>query len=142
MDIRSIDIVGTARDGYELDVIHPVTNESTGIKITVIGAMTPSYRDDMHLLMADIDDFRDSLRIDEAKSKKEKAELQNKLTAYDDKKTAELLAKYTKGWTGMVEDGKPLEFSQETAARVYLEYPIIRGQVQKAMTTLSNFIKA
>lgn len=142
MDIRVLDIIGTATKGYELEVINPVSGNPLGLKITVVGAMTPAYKDDMQILMADIEDYRDSLKIDDAKSKTAKAELQNKLSKYDDQKTAEFLARYTKSWDGMIEDGKPVEFNQVNASRVYLEYPVIRGQVQKAMTSLANFIKA
>jgi hypothetical protein len=56
-------------------------------------------------------------------------------------KTASFLAKYTVGWTNIDEDGKPVEFSEKEAARIYLKYPVIRGQVLSASMDVRNFIK-
>jgi len=56
-------------------------------------------------------------------------------------KTSELLAKYTISWKGIEENGKELKFSEKEANRIYLNFPIIRGQVLTAAMNVRNFIK-
>ena len=56
-------------------------------------------------------------------------------------KTAAMLARYTIGWEGAEENGKPLKFSEKTAERIYLKFPIIRAQVLTAAMDVRNFIK-
>lgn len=56
-------------------------------------------------------------------------------------KTAALLAKYTLGWENMEEHNVVIEFSVIEATRIYLKYPLIRGQVLKAASDVRNFIK-
>lgn len=55
--------------------------------------------------------------------------------------TASLLAKYTIEWSGLEENGEPLKFSLANAERIYLDYPIIRGQILAAAMNVRNFIK-
>lgn len=55
-------------------------------------------------------------------------------------KTAALLAKYTVGWKGLEENGTPVEFSVKEAERIYVKYPLIRGQVHAAISDVRNFI--
>lgn len=61
--------------------------------------------------------------------------------ADDVEKTAALLAKFTVGWSGIEEGGSLLEFSENTAKRIYRDFPIIRGQVLAAALDVRNFIK-
>lgn len=61
--------------------------------------------------------------------------------ADDPEKTAALLAKFTVGWENLEENGKPVEFGEETAKRIYLAYPLIRGQILNAAMDVRNFIK-
>lgn len=143
MDIRNIDVVGASTKGYEFELINPASKEGMGIFITVKGAMSPEYKDDMVILNAEIDDYNEQIDADlgDKPSKKKLAEAQNKKNKFDVEKTCELLAKYTIGWRGMVEDSKEVEFSKDAAKRIYQEYPIIRGQAQSQMMQLANFIK-
>jgi hypothetical protein len=62
------------------------------------------------------------------------------IKADDAKKTASFLAKFTKGWENIEENGKPVNFSIKEAERVYLDYPIIRSQVLSAAMDVKNFI--
>ena len=55
--------------------------------------------------------------------------------------TSALLAKYTISWKGLEENGKEVKFSEKEAERIYLNFPIIRGQVLAAVMNVRNFIK-
>jgi hypothetical protein len=142
MDISKINIVKAATDGIDVDIINPATNESLGLKIRVIGAMSANYKDEMFLLLAEVEDYQETNKVSDPATKKQKAEAQIKADKFDTELTAKFLAKYTIGWQEMEENGKPVPFSTAEAERIYLEYPIIRGQVQRAMMDISNFIKA
>lgn len=45
----------------------------------------------------------------------------------------ELLAKCTKGWINVEEDGKQVEFSYDNAVDMYTKYPVLRNQVLAAI---------
>lgn len=142
MDISKINIVKAATDGIDVDIVNPSTNEKTDLKIRVTGAMSTAYKDDIFILQAEIEDFKDSNKVADDATKKQQAEYQLKVEKFDDALTAKFLAKYTIGWEGLEENGKTVKFSKEEAERIYLEYPIISSQIQRAMTDISNFIKA
>lgn len=141
MDISKINIIKTATEGIDVEIVNPANGEKTDLKIKVTGAMSTAYKDDMVLLLAEIEDYKEQNKVDEKATRKQKAENEIKLNKFDDEITANFLAKYTIGWSGMEENGKPIEFSIKQAERIYLEYPIIRSQVQRAMMDISNFIK-
>lgn len=142
MDISKIDIIGASNKGFDVEIINPATNEPLGLTITVVGGMSTAYKDDMFLLFAELEDYTDKNTVDESASKKEKAQTKLKADKFEEGLIAKFLAKYTKSWSGMVENGMEIEFSEKEAERIYAEYPLIRNQVQKAMLTVSNFIKA
>lgn len=142
MDISKIDIVGASNNGVEVDILNPVNNEPIGLKIRVVGAMSTNYKDDMVLMFAELEDLKAKFELPETATKKQKAEANIKAEKLDEELTAKFLAKYTIGWEGMVEHGKKIKFSEEEAERIYRQYPLIRGQVQKGMTTVANFLQA
>ena len=142
MDISKIDVVGASNNGVTVDIINPSTNEALGLSIVVVGAMSTNYKDDMAMLYAELEDYTEQNKVADDASRKDKAKANIKINKYDEELTAKFLAKYTKSWYGMVENGKEIPFSEKEAERIYLEYPIIRGQVQKAMLDISNFFKA
>lgn len=61
--------------------------------------------------------------------------------ADDIEKTAGFLSRYTVGWENLQENGADVEFTVETAARIYKDFPIIRSQVLSAAMDVRNFIK-
>lgn len=142
MDISKLDIVGASKEGVDVDILNPINKEPIGLKIRVVGAMSLECKDDMAILFAELEEFTEANKAPDNANKKEQAKAQLLINKFDDEITAKFLAKYTKGWTGMVENGKEIEFSQSEAERIYLQYPIIKGQVQSGMMTVSNFIKA
>lgn len=144
MDIKSLDIISAAREGVEIDIIHPVTKQPMDIKIHVQGAMSPEYKDAMGIMLAEIEDFNADVDagLGDKPTKKALAQAKSKKDAFDVEQTADLLAKFTTGWTGMIENGKEIQFSQKEAKRIYAEYPLIRSQVQDGCFTIANFLKA
>ena len=53
----------------------------------------------------------------------------------------DLLAKCTKGWKNVEEDGKPVEFSYENAVKMYTAYPPLRNQVLNAVHDIRAMIE-
>ena len=60
--------------------------------------------------------------------------------ADDVEKTADFLARFTIGFENVEENGKHVKFSEKEAARIYKDYPVIRGQVMAAAIDIRNFI--
>lgn len=142
MDISKLNIAKASADGIDIEITNPMDDKPIGLTIKVVGAMSSNYRDDMVLLLAEIEDFKEQNKLPDNATKRQKAEMQLKVEKFDDELTAKFLAKYTIGWQGMEENGKEVKFSQAEAERIYSEYTLIRGQVQKGMMDISNFIKA
>lgn len=53
----------------------------------------------------------------------------------------ELLAKCTKGWKNVEEDGKPVEFSYDNAVRMYTAYPYLRNQILAAIHDVKSMLE-
>lgn len=53
----------------------------------------------------------------------------------------ELLAKCTKGWKNVEEDGKQMEFSFDNAVYMYSSYPFLRNQVLAAIHDLRSMLE-
>lgn len=62
-------------------------------------------------------------------------------TEQSDELYIEMLAKCTKGWKGIEEDGKVVEFSFENAIRMYTDYPFLRNQVLQATHDLKSMLE-
>jgi phage/plasmid-associated DNA primase len=54
--------------------------------------------------------------------------------------SVELLAKCTKGWSGITESGKEVPFSYENAVKLYTKYLWLREQIDRFMADRSNFL--
>ena len=54
----------------------------------------------------------------------------------------QFLAKLTMGWTGMSENGEPIELTLETAIDTYTKHQWIREQVDAFISDRANFTKA
>ena len=62
-------------------------------------------------------------------------------TEQSDELYIEMLAKCTKGWKGIEEDGKAVEFSQDNAIRMYTDYPFLRQQVLEAIHDIKSMLE-
>ena len=94
-DLAKLDTAKVAEEGAELRVAHPTTGEDLGITITLIGTDSKTFRD-----------ISKSRATASLKKKTREIDLdQNESDAVD------LLAKCTKGWSGITENGKEVVFS-------------------------------
>ena len=52
-----------------------------------------------------------------------------------------MLAAATVGWDGLNENGKPIEFSEQAAIELYTRYPLIKIQIDNALSDDTNFLQ-
>lgn len=123
-DLAKLDTAKVAEEGVELHVAHPTTGEDLGIVITLIGTDSKTFRD-----------ISKSRATASLKKKTREIDLdQNESDA------VELLAKCTKGWTGITENGKEVAFSYDNAVQLYTKYLWLREQIDRFMADRSNFL--
>ena len=123
-DLATLDTAKVAEEGAELRVAHPTTGEDLGIKISLIGM--------------DSKTFRDISKARATASLKKKSRDVN----FDqgEAESIELLAKCTKGWEGITEDGIEVPFSYENAVKLYTKYLWLKEQVDRFIVDRSNFL--
>lgn len=139
-DIAQLDIVSTSEEGFDVHIVNPKTDESTGIVIKVQGAFSARFQELM------------------AKQRKREAMRQRsavaKAVAEEEDETPSVLAEAALNW-GTVDEkdekvinwgeinegGKQVKFSKAEALRIFTAYPLIRGQVLTAAMDVKNFIK-
>ena len=123
-DLAKLDTAKVAEEGAELHVAHPTTGEDLGITITLIGTDSKTFRD-----------ISKSRATASLKKKTREIDLdQNESDA------VELLAKCTKGWAGITENGKEVAFSHDNAVQLYTKYLWLREQIDRFMADRSNFL--
>ena len=123
-DLAKLDTAKVAEEGAELRVAHPTTGEDLGITITLIGTDSKTFRD-----------ISKSRATASLKKKTREIDLdQNESDA------VELLAKCTKGWTGITENGKEVAFSYDNAVQLYTKYLWLREQIDRFMADRANFL--
>ena len=123
-DLATLDTSKVAEEGAELLVSHPTTGEDLGIKITLIGTDSKTFRD-----------ISKSRATASLKKKSREIDLdQNESDA------VELLAKCTKGWSGITENGKDIPFTHDNAVQLYTKYLWLREQIDRFMADRSNFL--
>lgn len=62
--------------------------------------------------------------------------------AQQERNAAELFAAVTTGWKNMLLGGQELEFSQENAMKLYVDYPWIRAQIDEFIADRGNYFKS
>lgn len=132
VDLSSIDTVKGSNEGFDVRIYHPGTNEDLDIVINILGK--------------DSDEFQ---KVSRAQNKKRMAKMtkggfRNTAVPVEEieQDSIQLLAACTKSWSGIVVDGKPVEFSQDNAVMIYERFPWIKEQVDVAMGDRANFIKS
>ena len=123
-DLATLDTAKVAEEGAELLVSHPTTGEDLGIKITLIGTDSKTFRD--------ISKIRATMAL---KKKSREIDLDQ-----NEQDSIELLARCTKGWSGITENGKDIPFSHENAVELYTKYLWLREQIDRFMADRSNFL--
>lgn len=123
-DLATLDTAKVAEEGAELHVAHPTTGEDLGIKITLIGTDSKTFRD-----------ISKSRATASLKKKSREIDLDQ-----NEAESVELLAKCTKGWSGITEGGVEVKFSYENAVKLYTKYLWLREQIDRFMADRSNFL--
>jgi hypothetical protein len=134
IDLSSIDTVKGSNEGFDVRIYHPGTNEDMDITIRVLGK--------------DSDEFQ---KVSRAQSKKRMAKMtkggfRNPNTAVPveevEQDGIQLLAACTKGWSGVIVEGKEVPFSTDNAVMIYERFPWIKEQIDTAIGDRANFIKS
>jgi hypothetical protein len=132
MDLKKVDFVDGANSGFTLVVFDPATMVDTDISITVLGRDSDIYR---------------QLAANQSRKRLGKMAKAGRVTAGTmsldefENDAMELLVACTTAWENISIDGVPVEYSKESARRVYKEYPFIKEQVEAAITDRANFSK-
>ena len=121
MDLRKFDSITLADKGVEL-VLDPKTATNPGAGIFLHGADSAAHK----AKRREID-----LRNSERRSPPSPDDIEAQ--------TFEILVACTKGWHGLIEDGKELVFSPAEAEKLYRNYPEIRYRVADFIFTRANF---
>lgn len=133
MDLSKINLEKMAEQGADMELMHPVDNEvmlqdnKSPITIKLVGTDSKAYRNKN----------RDFQRKRIAKMTKSRTKTIDYTVSDED--ACELLAECTIGWSGIVVEGKPLEFSKENAEILYMQFNWIREQVDAFIGDRANF---
>jgi hypothetical protein len=132
MDLSKINISQSAELGASMSLEHPVTGDAlvdeSGKPITIelMGMDSPEYRNKQREIQ--------SRRMSKLMKGKGSPML-------SDAEACELLASATKGWAGIVEEGKTVKFSTKAAFDLYMSHFWIREQVDVFIADRANFFK-
>lgn len=132
MDITKYNVEKMAEQGAWLDLEHPATGDVIGtedkpVRIKLLGTDSKAWRNKN----------REFQRKRIAKLKRNKS--RDIDYSASEEETSDMLAACTIGWEGIEENGEAMEFSQETAERLYLEMGWIREQVDAFVGDRANF---
>lgn len=134
MDLAKLDLVEHANKGAVMEVMHPITGENLldregrAVTITLLGADSSQMRNEMS-----------------DRARKQLAKKQTKqIMSIDDAESAsaELLSAITVSWSGIEENGEPIQCNRENAKTIYTKYSWLRLQVDSFVSDRSNFFKA
>lgn len=133
MDLSKFSGISSAfEDGVEIDILHPITNAKTGLKVKVA-----SYQSErVNAVQRRI--ANRSLR-DNKRNPKKTATVEELEEA-----STEILAAAVVGWSGFELKGKPIECNRENVLSV-LNNPdlwFIREQIDKAADDVTAFMQA
>lgn len=134
MKNMDVDTVAACNAGAEIEFLHPVTNQPTGMFVTIVGKDSDIWQ---QLTNDSID--KERRRQFMAQKKGKVAEPRSK--SETDREVVEMLAAGTTGFRDVVLDGEPLPFSEENAIKLYTKRPAFKQQVDEAIANLENFIK-
>lgn len=130
-----IDTVAACDAGAEIELLHPATNEPTGMFVSIVGR-------DSAVFQALIAKAADAERRRQFAAQKRGKVAEPKLYADSVREGIEMLAAATLGFKNIVLDGEPLSFSEANAVRFYTKRPAFKTQVDEAIANLENFIKS
>jgi hypothetical protein len=116
MDINTLYTVDAHEEGAEIRIISPLDGKETDFYITLQGVDSKAYR-------------------------KAVRAYHKKLIAEEEGGEIDLLIAITKGWRGLSDGNKEIEFSALRAKAVYENAPNVATQVDRFVSDRTNFIK-
>lgn len=142
LDIGEIDTASASDAGADMELLHPISQEPTGIFFTMLGKHGEVFRDTVR--------ERVNKRVKQESLASRKGKPLEPRTAEEvEREAIELLAAMTIGWHAgdKAEQvipflGEQLPFNTANALRVYRERLWVREQADAFIGDLENFIKA
>lgn len=119
------DLTPLQETGTEVPITHPGTGEPLGIKMVVVGPDSKRQKAATSAIIAE----RAELRIRKISAARLEEEA-NRIAA------ASIIA-----WSGVVENGKEIEYSPSVALGLLVRYPFIREQISSYAGDRANFLK-
>lgn len=116
-------------EGTPLEILHPSSNQPTGVKIWLSSKDSPAFRK----LQNAIVDAR--LKASTGSGKRSTPTI-----AAIDGDTYRLLASVTKSWEGVEWNGAVLECTPENAVMLYEKIPWLKDQVDAFINERANFL--
>lgn len=125
-DLNSFsNLTSSQESGTEVQITHPGTGEPLGITMQVAGPDSKRQKAATSLIIAERADMR-LRKITAARLEDEN----NRIAA------ASIIS-----WSGVIEDGKEIEYSPSVALGLLIRYPFIREQIVSYSGDRANFLK-
>lgn len=132
MDLNQINVTAGAETGAFMELEHPVSGDvlmdekGKPMGIELIGTDSAEYRNKQREIQS-----RRMTKLMKGKGS----------PILSDAETCELLASATRGWSGIVENGKDIKFSKQAAVELFTKHVWIREQVDAFIADRGNFLK-
>lgn len=119
------DLISSQESGTEVKISHPGTGEPLGITMQVAGPDSKRQKAATALIIAE----RAELKLRKISAARLEDE-SNRIAA------ASIIS-----WSGVMEDGKVIEYSPSAAIGLLIRYPFIREQITAYSGDRANFLK-
>lgn len=114
---------------FPVEVVHPVSGKPIGLVIQVVGTDSAAYQNIQR-------------KLQNRRLQKWQRNRSTKMSAEQlEEEQLELLCSCIHSWTGMVVDGKEVEFSPDAAREILVRFPFVREQIDEAIGDRANFLK-
>lgn len=124
MKLDRFDSISLAERGVELPLLDPITREDSGAALILYGADSSICKSIEKEIVA-----RNKARA--------RAASPDEIT----EDAIEKVARLTKGWRGLEENGEELRFSVEKAKEIYRKYPELFDRAATFIFTRANFFQ-
>lgn len=125
-DLNSLSELSVAQEtGIDVPITHPKTGAPLGIVVKVAGP----------------DSERQEKARDAMVDERITGTVRHVTAARLKEEGAKVTARSIISWSGVVDNGKTIEFSVENALMIFAKYKFIREQIERAAENRANFIK-
>lgn len=131
-DLAKNNLAEVAEEGYEFELKMPGTGEGTGVLIKVRGDQSKTVKAYARKKYSEF-------RLKEQQAKRRGKEVEDMTLEEAEDLAIESAIVRVIGWKNITENGKPVDFNQENATRVFKEHPWIREAVLEESAQILNF---